>query len=268
MPSLPRAGALAVAALLSGTLLTGCVDGGREPAPPATPEASASDAPATPVTTASPTADGTPPVLLLQPDGLGLLQDDGTVDALGFGTARQPAVLDALDDLLGDGSTGPVDCGSGPRTALLVDGFVALFAPSGPTDVLVGWADRGAADRSETTPDGVGTGSSLQELQSALPGVVVTPVTGGATWSDAGGLKGSLDGVDPTSRITTMAAGQSCDDPRLAAGQSLAPPVPGASGTPGASATPGPAPTPGSGPSSGAPGTPPLPGASPLTTGP
>ncbi len=142
--------------------------------------------------------------LVLQGDGLSLVQGD-TPQPLPFATASAGSVRAALSAALGElTETAAVPCPQGPRTRVDVDGFSVLL----DGDRFVGWTDAGAPDRSLTTADGIGAGARLADLRSALPDAQVP--AGGTTWSSAGGLSGTLSGVDPAARVATISAGQTC----------------------------------------------------------
>lgn len=158
----------------------------------------------TPDPAATPDPAGQGDDLVLQGDGLSLLHGD-TPQPLPFGTAPVADVRAALTAALGDvAETGAVACPQGPRVELTADGFTVLL----DGDRFVGWTDVGAPDRALTTTDGVGTGTRLPDLRSALPDVQVP--AGGTTWSSAGGLSGTLSGSDPAARVAVISAGQTC----------------------------------------------------------
>lgn len=167
------------------------------------------DAPAVP-TTASPSEtppEDVPPVLVLQGDGLGLLAADDSTAPLLFGAAPGGDVLQVVQTALGEVATVPLTCPQGPRTGLDVDGFRVLL----DGDRFVGWTDRGAADRSTTTADGIGVGSRLEDLQSAVPDAQVQQDGAGATtFTSPGGLSGDLAGPDPAAALTSLSGGQTC----------------------------------------------------------
>lgn len=157
---------------------------------------------------ASPSVVADAPVLTLQGDGLGLLAADDSVAPLPFLTSSVADVQQAVEDAIGPVTELPLPaCPQGPRTALQVDGFTVLL----DGDRFVGWTDVGAPDRSVTTAEGIGVGSRLSELRSAVPDAQVGPDAGAATtFTSAGGLSGGLSGVDPAATVTSLSAGQTC----------------------------------------------------------
>ncbi len=206
-------------AVVAGLLLGGC--GGAAPPRAATTPVS-TPAPTTPLDpTSAPPADpvgpppaagstastspGSGPFLVLRGDGLALVQDDGATVGLDFG-APASSLRSALEQVLGAATTTELaGCPEGARTALDVDGFTVLLAG----DRFVGWAERGAPDRTLTTADGLGIGTRLSDLQSALPALQLVAAPDGEVWT-AGGLSGRLGGADPGSVVTAMSAGESC----------------------------------------------------------
>lgn len=194
-------------------LLAGCAGSGEaRPSAPATMLAGSSAPrpvplptdPPPPVSTPLAPAPAAPPVLVLQGGGLGVLSDDGAGQDLPFG-APGDAVQAAVEQALGPGVPAALAACPG-WTALDVDGFRVLL----DAGVFVGWVDTGADDRQLTTSDGVGLGSRLEELQSALPDVAVTPAPQGATWVSGAGLAGRLSGLEPSAVVTEVAGGRSC----------------------------------------------------------
>lgn len=202
----------AVTGVAAALLLVGCsggtgsnggagepVQAGTAPLPVRTTEVTPSASPGPPTEV--------PPVLLLEGTGLGLLAEDGSVAPLAFGSTPLEAVRVAVEDVVGPLTPVPLpDCAQGARTALAAEGFALLVEG----DLFAGWTETGAADRQLTTADGVGLGSSLEEVQSALPDVQVAPGPAGGLWSSATGLSGTLTGTDPAAQVTALSGGQTC----------------------------------------------------------
>jgi hypothetical protein len=212
MPSSLRPALAAAAAAL---LLVGCSGGGGAGGGGGTSagpvEAGAAPVPVRttevpPTSTPTPSGD-VPPVLVLEGTGLGLLAEDGSVAPLPFASTTPDALRLAVEDTVGPLTAGPLpDCAQGPRTALTAEGLQLLF----DADLFAGWTETGAADRLLTTVDGVGLGSTLEELQSALPDVQVAAGAAGGVWSSATGLSGTLTGTDPAAQVTSLSGGQTC----------------------------------------------------------
>lgn len=210
-----RALAVAVAAVL----LAGCSGSSSPSLAPSTAASdvsgSATDAPdsgapaagtSDPATASPAPTDDAAPDLVLQGDGLGLLQGDSP-QPLPFGSTGAQVVQQAVEDALGPVVVTPLaDCAQGPRTALVVDGFTVLL----DGDRFVGWTDAGAPDRSLTTADGVGVGSRLADLQSALPDLQVAQAPPGVTFASATGLTGLLSAPDEAATVTAISGGQTC----------------------------------------------------------
>jgi len=171
--------------------------------------ASPTGAGALPAPSVTPSGADDAPVLVLQGDGLGLIEGDASVRPLLFATTSGDVVRRAVEDALGPVTVTPMaGCRQGPLTGLVVDGFTVLLSG----DAFVGWTDAGAPDRSLTTSDGVGTGSQLPDVQSALPDLQVTTGPAGPAWRSATGLSGLLSSADdPAAIVTTVFGGQTCE---------------------------------------------------------
>lgn len=208
-------------AACSALLLAGCGDAGdpRPESSPATSTPAVSSGPASTPAAASPsgrTAAATPaapaspagsPQLLLEPGGLGL-PTGSSVRRLAFGTDGA-TLSETLRTALGPVTRQTLDeCGQGARIQLSSAGFSVLL--DGAT--FVGWTDSGRSARRLTTASGIGVGSTLAGLRSAYAQVTVTEGTLGPEFSTGAdlGLGGLLDGTAPTSKITTIYAGETC----------------------------------------------------------
>lgn len=186
-------------------LLAGC--GAEDPA--------ASSASASPASSGAPTLAPSPSDAVAEPLEVVLLPDglevgvDAEATRLTFGQTPADEVTQALQQALGSPgeATDLPDCGQGPRSAVQVDGLSVLF----DGDAFVGWTDAGSPERNSLTPEGLGIQSTLADLRSAMPGLTVERSTLGVEWSAGeGGLSGLLDGTQPTSRVTTLSAGETC----------------------------------------------------------
>lgn len=212
VPARRRRSAALGALLCLPLALTGCSGGDGAAAGPTTAAVVEGSAPAAtlPPPTAPPSRGvDDAPVLVLQGDGLSQLDGD-TPQPVPFGPGSAAPARQAVEDGLGPvvESLRP-DCPQGPRTALDVDGFELLL----DGDAFVGWTDLGAPDRALTTTDGLGVGSGLADLQSALPDLVVVPGDAATTWSSATGMSGTLSSSAPDAVVTAVSAGQTCPAP-------------------------------------------------------
>jgi hypothetical protein len=151
------------------------------------------------------------PQLVLEAAGLGVVVDDTRIDHLPFGTAAS-TVRGVVERLLGRLATRRrTDCGPGPRTSSVVEGFELLFH----ADRFVGWVDHGAPGRRLTSGDGIGVGVTVAALERSGTDVTVTRVEGGrqGQWtSGPGGLYGRATSVSPRGRVTLVSSGQACLD--------------------------------------------------------
>lgn len=148
------------------------------------------------------------PTLILRADGLAERARSGRVRPLPFG-ATSAQVTVAVKDVLGAGRTSQSpECGQGPRSTYWVKGFSLLFNGK----KFVGWTDQGAPGRRLAAADGTGVGITLARLRALHPKkITVFRDSLGVEFSHAGnGLDGLLNGTRPTSRVTTVFAGETC----------------------------------------------------------
>jgi hypothetical protein len=146
------------------------------------------------------------PALVLEVDGLGVAVD-ASIRQLPFGTSRA-VITTALTTTLGAlKATVQSECGQGPRTQLDGQGLSVLFSGAR----FVGWTASGGTAGHLTTGDGIGVGSTLAKVRAQYPGIKVsTDSLGPEFTSEGGGLSGLLDGTAPTSKVTTIYAGETC----------------------------------------------------------
>jgi hypothetical protein len=147
-------------------------------------------------------------VLVLEPDGIGLLVGASSIRHLPFETTTAAQAMSALDLTLGKGKAQDLpDCGQGPRRSYLTEGFQLLFDGT----KFVGWFDGGAPGRTLTSADGVGIGITLDRLKALRPHVQVIEDTLGPEFGEEPtGISGFLNGTASTSRVTKVYAGESC----------------------------------------------------------
>ena len=202
--------------LLVGLLLlcAGCggSSGAAAPAvsPPVSPPAAApsASAEASPSPSPSPSVPDAKPVLVLEPDGLGVLVGESSIRHLPFETTTAAQVTTAVETVLGPGEAQDMpECGQGPRRDYRTQGFDLLFDGTR----FVGWLDAGAPGRSLSSADGVGVGITLAKLKQLRPKVQVTEDTLGPEFGEEPtGISGFLSGTTPTSRVTKVYAGETC----------------------------------------------------------
>ncbi len=145
------------------------------------------------------------PVLVLEPDGLGFVVGTASIRHVRFGsssTTLRTALTAALGPLQTDVQS---ECGQGPRTSFLRNGFSVLIAGSR----FVGWTEQGGAPR-RTTGDGIGVGSTLTALRASFGTVTLSRTSLGDEWASPGPIAGLISGRQPTSRVTTIYSGETC----------------------------------------------------------
>lgn len=147
-------------------------------------------------------------MLVLEPDGLGVLVGGSSIRHLPFETTTAAQATTAVEASVGGGKAQDLpECGQGPRRSYSVKGFDLLLDGTR----FVGWSDRGAPGRVLTTGDGIGVGITLARLRQLRPNVQVTEDTVGPEFgAEPTGVSGFLDGTAPASRVTTLYAGETC----------------------------------------------------------
>jgi hypothetical protein len=146
-------------------------------------------------------------VLVLEPDGLGVVRSGASIRHLPFGTDLA-TITNTLTSIVGPVTrTTQTACGQGTRVQLSVEGFSALMNGA----AFVGWVDSGRSTPRLTTANGIGVGSTLTSITAGFTGVTVTTDTLGPEWTTPdGALGGLLDGTAATSGMTDFYAGETC----------------------------------------------------------
>ncbi|MDB5468500.1 MAG: hypothetical protein JWR84_60 [Caulobacter sp.] len=195
--------------LLSAVALAALVTACGKPAEDSAP--AAPTAPASPAAPAEPAAPTTPaaagPAVALDQEGLRLVTDSGSTRLVKFGTPTADTVA-ALSSALGNPADRSVnsECGAGPTEfvswsndldALFLDGKFA------------GWSAGRDSGGKVTTMDGVGVGSTRQQLTAAFADLKVEESTLGIEFS-AGDISGILDKDGPAGKVQVIWGGTSC----------------------------------------------------------
>jgi hypothetical protein len=163
--------------------------------------------PAAAASSSTTSSRSTPPELVLQPDGLELSSGGTTVERLQFRSSVMKLVRETVTSALGPLTLEQLaNCSQGRRTRLVNDHVSLLFDGT----QFVGWSDDSGANPRIATAEGVRVGTSLADLQQALPGVEVYSDALGPHWRTPDGLAGSLQGTAPTSRVTEIHGGEAC----------------------------------------------------------
>jgi hypothetical protein len=160
-----------------------------EPAPPATPAAAASGA------------------VALDQEGLRLVSETGSTRLVAFETPTADAVA-ALSSVLGnpaDRSTNS-ECGAGPTEFVSWSNDLdALFLEG----KFVGWSAGQRSGGKVTTMDGIGVGSTRQQLIESFGDLKVEESTLGIEFT-AGDIAGILDKDGPAGKVETIWGGTNC----------------------------------------------------------
>lgn len=160
-----------------------------------------------PHVTFSPTPSPIPrPVLVLEPDGLGYTAGASSVRHLSFVAVPRAQIISAVTHLLGAGKTSELpECGQGPRSTWQAKGLSLLFDGT----KWVGWTDQGPAGR--TSLNGVGVGVTRAFLDKSGTAFSYSESSLGTEFGTADGTYGGiLSGTLPTSKVTTVYAGETC----------------------------------------------------------
>lgn len=182
-----------------------------QPSEESTPAAPA--APAAPTATAEPAAPATPAAaaasgaVALDQEGLRLVSDTGSTRLVAFGVPTADAVA-ALSSVLGapaDRSTNS-ECGAGPTEFVSwPNDLDALFLDG----KFSGWSLGSRSDGKVTTMDGIGVGSTRQQLTESFGNLTVEASTLGIEFT-AGDIAGILDKDGPAGKVETIWGGTSC----------------------------------------------------------
>lgn len=218
---LGAAGAGAAGALaLTATLALGAASSTESLVPPrvAGTPSPLTEPPSPPVQSTAPPAQPSPTSLtaeepetpapeersvILRPDGLGFTGGGSSSASVPFGTDGD-TVRAAMDRALGGGGElATPDCGPDASTIQYEGIFLLLQGGE-----FIGWR---TGSPGLTTGDGIGVGSTLADLRASFAAVTVTEGTVGVEWSTGeGGLSGTLEGTDDTSRVNSMGGGAQC----------------------------------------------------------
>jgi hypothetical protein len=147
------------------------------------------------------------PSLVLAPDGVATVLENGATRRAGFGVSRDiavPIVSAVLGKPVDTGRNG--ECGQGPMEIVTFKGGIDLEFQDGK---FVGWDLDGREKGGYRTAKGIGVGSSLRELRAAYSGVTVENSSLGDEFG-AGDLGGLLTSLKPDATITHMWAGSVC----------------------------------------------------------
>lgn len=182
-----------------------------QPSEESTPAAPA--APAAPTATAEPAAPATPAAaaasgaVALDQEGLRLVSETGSTRLVAFDVPTADAVA-ALSSVLGnpaDRSTNS-ECGAGPTEFVSWPNDLDAMFLEGK---FVGWSVGSRSDGKVTTMDGIGVGSTRQQLTESFGDLKVEESTLGIEFN-AGVISGILDKDGPAGKVETIWGGTSC----------------------------------------------------------
>jgi hypothetical protein len=157
---------------------------------------------------AEPAAPATPAAgVALDQEGLRLVSDTGSTRLVAYGTPTADTVA-ALSSVLGnpeDRSTN-TECGAGPTEFVSWSNDLdALFMDA----KFVGWSAGAKSGGKVSTMDGIGVGSTRQQLTAAFGNLKVEETTLGIEFN-AGDISGILDKDGPAGKVDAIWGGTSC----------------------------------------------------------
>jgi hypothetical protein len=166
------------------------------PSPTAYPVASPTTSPTTTAATA--------PVLILEPDGLGVLVGSSSIRHFPFATTTATDIKAIVARVLGAGKTTPLpECGQGSRTSFQVQRFQLLL----DGQRFVGWTNQGTPGHPLSSANGIRLGITLAKLKT-LEKVTLNEESLGAEFG--GSFSGFLSGTKSSSLVTALYAGETC----------------------------------------------------------
>lgn len=189
-------------ALILAALLTAC----GQPAEDSTPAAPAE--PVKPAEPAAPAAPATPTgAVALDQEGLRLVSDTGSTRLVAFGTPTADTVA-ALSSVLGNPSDRSMneECGAGPTEFVTWSPELDALFMDGK---FTGWSVGSRSTGKVTTMDGIGIGSTRQQLTAAFADLKLEESSLGLEFA-AGSLSGVLDRDGPTGKVEAIWGGTSC----------------------------------------------------------
>jgi len=144
---------------------------------------------------------------VLEAAGLGVITADTHISHLEFGTSVR-TVRAVVTRVVGPAATHRRSCPHGPRTVSVTKGFTIVAAG----DRFVGWADRGAPDRTLSTVDGIAVGLTVAQLKESATHLTVRGGrTGAASWtSGPHGLSGRVTSAAAKGVVTLVSSGETC----------------------------------------------------------
>lgn len=146
-------------------------------------------------------------VLVVRGDGIAVL-DGGATSTTMFGTIEGDVVAE-VGSVLGEPIETGRDRACSPTAQVVRYRGITVSLSDG---IFVGWTLRPDAADAIATPEGVGPGSTLAELEAAFDVVTVDPTSDlGVEFVADGAIFGLLDGTGPDATIETLWAGQTCD---------------------------------------------------------
>ncbi len=174
------------------------------PMPSAAPSPSA--VPAT-VLSPSPAPTAATPVLVLEPDGLGVQVGSSSVRHFAFATTKAGDISATVERVRGLGDVDALpDCGQGPRSAYTTHGLTLLF----DGETWTGWSLQ-AGVPALSSADGVRRGLTWTALKKIRPKAMRSEESLGDEFYESDtAINGFLSGSRDTDTVTSLYAGETC----------------------------------------------------------
>lgn len=195
-----------IALALLALVLAGCGSSGDDTAAP-----SSAVSPSVAVDSA-PRSEGVEPqpkAVILEGEGLGFLVGEASIRHFEIGDADLASTKTALEkqtDSKGQ-EEDLTDCGEGPLHVVTFPGLSAYFKDG----KLAGWSVRSGATLAFTTAQGIGLGTTREELDDAYgDGLKVDETSLGTEWTAPDGISGILESDAADAETETLWAGMSC----------------------------------------------------------
>lgn len=155
-----------------------------------------------------PSGSGGEAVLVVRSDGIAVVADGGDTSTTMFGTIEGDVVAE-VGSVLGEPIETGRDRACSPTAQFVRYRGITLSLSDG---IFVGWTLRPEAADAIATPEGIGPGSTLAEVEAAFDVVTVDPTSDlGVEFVADGAILGVLDGTGPDATVETLWAGQTCD---------------------------------------------------------
>lgn len=160
-----------------------------------------------PPATPSPTPSATKPVLILEPDGLGVLVGPSSIRHFPFASTKAGDISATVERVRGAGDVNALpECGQGARSAYTSKGLTLLF----DGETWTGWSLQ-AGQPALSSADGVRRGLTWTALKKIRPKAMRSEESLGDEFYESDtAINGFLSGPKDTDTVTSLYAGETC----------------------------------------------------------